>query len=115
MTTLHENKHITNRYTLAEIKAQMKDGEYSAELLLHHLCLHANEMQRANDRLRTHLDHMRDLVGIGQKLRDNLRAADDDDGLAAAWDSLLLPAIGWSGKSELRGKRFLSVNQHTHT
>jgi hypothetical protein len=28
-------------------------------------------------------------VGIGQKLRDNLRAADDDEGLAAAWDSLM--------------------------
>jgi hypothetical protein len=45
MITLHENKHITNRYTLAEIHEQMVNGEYSAELLLHHLCLHANEMQ----------------------------------------------------------------------
>jgi dihydroorotase-like cyclic amidohydrolase len=54
---LHENKHITQRYTLAEIRAQMDEGEYSAELLLHHLCLHANDMQRENTKLRAALDN----------------------------------------------------------
>jgi hypothetical protein len=34
-------------------------------------------------------DSLAALLEIGQKLRDNLRPADDDQGLAAAWDSLL--------------------------
>jgi hypothetical protein len=34
-------------------------------------------------------DSLAALLQIGQKLRDNLRQADDDEGLAAAWDSLL--------------------------
>jgi hypothetical protein len=80
MITLHENKHITNRYTLAEIREQMVDGEYSAELLLHHLCLHANEMQSR--------------LEIGQLIRDDLRSADDDRGLGARWDALVPPKAG---------------------
>lgn len=52
MITLPENKHITKGYTLAEIKAQIEEGEYSAELLLQHLCANANEIQRENAQLR---------------------------------------------------------------
>jgi hypothetical protein len=60
MITLPENKHITKRYTLAEIKEQMEAGEYSAELLLQHLCAHTNDMQAA---LGSSVEFLRDLRG----------------------------------------------------
>lgn len=77
MITLPENKHITRRFSLREILSAYAGEEQEqkpAEMLLQHLFLHANDMQ--------------ELIKIGMKMRDQLRPSDDDQGLAAQWDSL---------------------------
>jgi hypothetical protein len=56
MTTLPTNPHITEPYTLEQIREKLESGDYSAELMVQHLAIHVNRLQAECRALAINLD-----------------------------------------------------------